>query len=129
MVRSAGDTFIIKIVDGGHLWVAITTPIGAKGSFVAVNMTSVKDGHPFDDSCIVLPGEHPFVRMKTEMYYLKAREWQVSGFDSLSSYGGSCAPDKPVSKILLSRIQQGALKSHHMKDRFQELVRKEIMPP
>ena len=125
MVRAPGDTFIVSF-DGGHLWVALTKPAGTNGTFLAVNFTSVKNETPIDDTCLIAPGEHPWVRKKTEVYYMKAREWQVAGFDSLASYGGSCAPNKPASKALLLRIQEGALKSPHMKERFVDLVRKEL---
>lgn len=125
MVRNAGDTFTFSF-DGRHLWVALTAPVGKNGAFIAVNLTSVKERNPIDDTCLIEAGEHPWVRKQTEVYYMKAREWQVSGFDSLVSYGASCKADKPVSKALLEKIQRGALASPHMKERFADLIRKEL---
>jgi len=123
VVSKAGDTFTFTL-DGNHLWIALTTPEGSAGSFIAVNLTSVKNGRPIDDTCIIEPGEHPWVRKQTEVYYMKAREWQVSGFDSLASYGENCTAEKPASKALLLKIQKGALASPHTKDRFIEDIRK-----
>lgn len=125
MVRAVGDTFIFTF-DGSHLSMAITSPLGPNGLFLAVNLTSVKDGKPFDDTCLVQPGEHPWVRKTSEVYYQKAREWQVSGFDSLGTYGGSCVLNAPLSAALLLRVQEGALVSPHMKGRFQTMVSKQL---
>lgn len=125
MVRAAGDTFIFTY-DGSHLSIALTTPVGANGTFLAVNLTSVKNGAPLDDTCLIQPGEHPWVTKRSEVHYLKMREWQTSGFDSLDSYGGSCKAERPLSKGLLNRIQNGVIVSPHSKGRFIELVRKEL---
>ena len=125
MIKAAGDTFRLSVADP-HLWVVITTPVGKNGVFIAVNMTSIKNGVPKDGNCVILPGEHPFVVTETEMYYIKAREWQVSGFDSLASYGASFQPNKPVTNALLLRIQQGALASTFMETGFQKAVRREL---
>ncbi len=125
MVSKAGDTFTFTM-DGNHLWVALTAPKGANGVFIAVNLTSVKNGQPMDDTCILQKGDHPWVHHPTEVYYMKAREWQVSGFDSLASYGESCKAERPMPKATLTRIQQGAVKSIHMKERFAEEIKRAI---
>jgi hypothetical protein len=126
MVR-VGDTFFFQLADQyDHLWVIITSPTGLRGNFIAANMTSIKNGLPMDSSCLLHPGDHPFVRKPTEVHYIRAREWHVNGFDSMSSYGSQVKKHSPVSKAVLYRIQKGAIKSPFLKERLKEVVRSEL---
>lgn len=46
-------------------------------SVIAVNITSIKDGLTYDDSCVLHAGEHPFIKHPSYVYYKEAVIYKV----------------------------------------------------
>jgi hypothetical protein len=98
----AGDTF--KYGRGGHLWVVVSDPAANPGRVVIVSMTTDRG---IDPSCILEPGDHPFIRHRTSMRYDLARLVTDANLErNLAS--NTIRLQKPVSQGVLDRIRQGA---------------------
>jgi hypothetical protein len=103
----AGDTIRFG---QGHLFVVVSDPHMDPNRVLIVNMTT--DYGKQDQSCVLLPGDHPFVTHRTCMYYAGSRiesnrtlEWMIS-----SATAKVC---EPVSAEVLDRIRQGVAISDH----------------
>lgn len=98
----AGDTF--RYGPSGHLWVVVSDPAIDPDHVVIINMTTDRG---VDRSCILNPGDHPFVAHPTCMRYDMAR--MVSNTD-LERHVSSNAIrlQESVSADVLERIRQGA---------------------
>lgn len=62
---AAGDSFILRGRGerSPHLWVLLWGPSGSADAFLAVSFTTPE---PYkDQTCIINPGEHPFVHHPT----------------------------------------------------------------
>lgn len=96
----AGDTFRYG---QGHLFVVISDPILDPEKVVIVNMTTDRGK---DQSCILLPGDHPFISHRTSIRYDKARietnrslEWLISS--------GTVTRQAQLLPEVLERVRQG----------------------
>lgn len=123
-----GATFFLKI-DKSHLWVIITVPAGPEDAFLAVNMTSVSENGPRDPACILNKGDHPFVKHQTEINYDRTLEMSLQGPKGLLANRDYIVTNRPVSAKILNKIQRGAINSRFMKERFKDIIRKEINSP
>lgn len=113
-----GQSFCFQ-VEHGHLWIVITNPIGAAGTFVMVNMSTLTE-NAFDTSCVLHPGDHPDIHHDSVIRYADAREWWNggnSGHDHLSAQG-LIDQRQAFTNVVLRRIQDGALESQFFKQRF-----------
>src|SRR5438094_2704490 len=62
--------------DQHHLFVIMTEPIAQPDTtrlVALVNITSVKPGLPVDPTCLLAPGDHPFIRQESYVAYRHAR--------------------------------------------------------
>lgn len=98
----AGDTY--RFGRGGHLWVVVSDPAKDAANVVVVNMTTDRGN---DNSCILHPGDHPFVRHATCMCYDKA--YLVSNADLERHVSSNTVRlQERVSAEVLERIRAGA---------------------
>ena len=108
----AGDTYIRAgrhIKADPHLWVVISDPTKDRGKLVVVNLTKQRTDK--EQTCVIQPGEHPFVTEETVIMYRGARI--VSEAMILSAtQNGMLRLHSAVSKPLLDRIRKGAEDSH-----------------
>jgi hypothetical protein len=110
MMFAAGDTFLNELSSAApqHLWVVISDPVQDDGQLVIVNFTSWLPGR--DESCVLLKGDHPFIRHKTVVSYYDAkivpREWLVK-----MERAGLVVIQSPVSHKMLQKIRDGAAQS------------------
>jgi hypothetical protein len=107
---NAGDTILIPRPGtsyDSHLWMVISDPTQGD-ECVIVNFTSWRADK--DQSCIVLPGEHSYIRNKTCVNFKDAKRCTISDLESLisSQHLTMCAP---LSTGLLARIRQAVLES------------------
>ena len=84
---------------------------------VLVNFSTVRAGLAFDNACVVAPGEHPFVRASSQVYYRGARIEQARHIEECVTRG-VYRLHQPVSQELLARIKSGV--------RISRLVAREI---
>jgi hypothetical protein len=92
----------------------------SEGSILIFNATTHRQNS--DDTCVILPGEHPYITHKSVIAYERGRLLPKSAYD----YALSLAAIRPMVKIspeLLLRIQEGALSSPFTASKFKELVR------
>ncbi len=108
---NAGDCFINVKTDRhrSHCWVIISDPDQDRDEVVIVNFTSWTDRR-VDASCMIQPGEHPFVTKQTCINYREAR---LTSIDTIAQgiKGRVLLPIQAASPELLHRIRQGAYQS------------------
>ncbi len=105
-MASLGDSFMLPKpgVETEHLWVLITQP--DPGSFQAV-MVNVTTQRPHSDTTtILLPGDHPFIRQPSVIYYADARLVDVRDLDAALERG-MFRGHEPFDSGVLKRIQAG----------------------
>jgi hypothetical protein len=74
-----------------------------------------------DRSCVVLPGEHPFVVHETVVAYRRGRVFTPKAYAAMQSLGCS-NPWCDLSPELLLRIQQGALISPATRGKLKKMI-------
>jgi hypothetical protein len=109
----AGDTFIRAgkhVKSDPHLWVVISDP-SASSNLVAVSFTSQRIDK--DQSCVILPGEHPFVTHESVILYAGARVVPESAIFA-AVHAGVLKFHSRVSQRLLAKIRKGAAVTSHL---------------
>jgi len=112
-----GDTFIPALPDA-HLWIVLTEP-NEEGKVVIVNLTS----GVFDQSCILEPGDHPFVRHTSTIRYQKAMLCSHEKLEE-SVRAGSVRRREPVAMEIVKRIWRGALVSDYTPGKVAKEIKK-----
>ena len=113
------DTFLNLVGPHEHLWVVTTLPTDA-GEVAIFNFTTRHPGSGRDDTCIVRPGEHPFLKRESIVAYGLGKMLPVDAANQNRYYFDF---RQPISPALLARIQQGALESEHTPLKLQVVVR------
>jgi hypothetical protein len=117
MSLTVGDTFL-----GGlpgqkeHLWALLTRP-DKRGEVVVVNFSTAIRG--WDNSCVVAPGEHPFVTRQCYARYGDSKKIPLEAITK-GLVSGIISQHKSVSSELLQRLRKGALVSE---DTTPEIIR------
>ena len=118
-----GDTFINLNPDSPeHLWVVASLPT-PDGSLVIFNLTSHRSG--CDETCVVEPGEHPFVKHRSVVAYARGQSLPAQAVKYMQARK-LYQPHQPVSAALLDRIQRGALASEFTPQKLQAAVRESM---
>ncbi len=108
----AGDTFLLPKPNATeHLWVVLTEPTES-GEAVCVNITTQ---HSFSDQTVILqPGDHPFIKHPSVVHYEDAREMNLQMVYALLKQGSDkfvCVAHDPCSVDLLRCVRDGLLRS------------------
>lgn len=75
----AGATLLMPSgSQGNHLYVVLNDPCpfenyGSQPSVILVNLSSIKDGLPYDRTCVLPAGTHPFIKRDSFVFYRNAR--------------------------------------------------------
>ena len=107
----AGDTYIRAgkhVPSDPHLWVIISDPAQNRQKLVAVNLTSQRTDK--EQTCVIQPGEHPFVTKESVVMYAGATVVSEAMILSAKQAGMLRFPPA-VSQGLLQRIRAGAQRS------------------
>lgn len=117
----AGDTFrFSERVKDDHLWMIISEPDrNPDAPLVIVSFTTFRLSN--DPSCIVLPGDHPFLTRETCVYYRGARFAQRGTFDRCVACG-DIIPEDPLSPEILARVREGAARSPYIREGIRKLL-------
>lgn len=93
-----------------HLWVVVAVYEDEldRASVLAVLVSATTATPRMDRSCVLLPGDHPFIHHESCMYYQKAVECPIADLAQMQ-------PHTPVSRQLLVRIRQGLHRSPQTK--------------
>ena len=108
-----GGTLIIPSgPKGNHLFIILNEPkdfAGHINSSVLVNVSSIRKA-PYDKTCILEPGSHPFIKQQSFMAYRHAR---IDREESLIQKVNASLfrPHDPLDDELLKRVQIGLYKS------------------
>lgn len=112
----AGDAFKAR-VSPYHVFIVITPP-DENDEAVVVNLTSLKSEEE-DQACVLHPADYPdFIRHATVVVYRKTIHGPVIGLENPALFDRMPA----VPSGTLRKIQQGALDSDFMRQRFQGIV-------
>ena len=118
-----GDTFINLNPDSPeHLWVVASLPT-PDGSLVILNLTSHRPG--CDETCVVEPSEHPFVKHRSVVAYARGQCFPAHAVKYMQARK-LYQPHQPVSAALLERIQRGALASEFTPQKLQAIIRESM---
>jgi hypothetical protein len=119
----AGRTFMYP--NGGipHLWIVVTEPSGMPADVVIVSLSSDKPGK--DDTVKLGPGDHPFIRKPTVVFYPDTRLMPVQAIIS-EVQNGQASFHADCSEPLLDRVRQGLLASPATPRRLKAYVRERI---
>lgn len=101
--------------DRKHLFILLTDPVvggsGEKESLL-VGVSSVRQGAFHDPTCILYPGDHPFIRRDSFIAYGRARielsQKLINGVQA-----GVLAPRETLDGAVFARVCQGLLDSRH----------------
>lgn len=79
-------------------------PVQGCTCVLAVNISSVKPGVPFDSTCLLDVGDHPFVNRTSYVVYERAVIWRVDNIARQEEQGNikphSDMPDASFTRIL-----------------------------
>jgi hypothetical protein len=107
-----GQTFLLpKPGRIEHLWVVLTYP-NAEGLSICVNITTRR--FDSDDTLILQPGDHPFIKHESTVHYEDARFMDLSLVTQLLESGAKsfvCEPREYCTHTLLDNIKDGLVKS------------------
>jgi hypothetical protein len=91
-----------------HLWFVVTDPRGTPLQVVAVMLRTARSFT--DDTTVLEPGDHPFIRHKSVVQYSTARFFNVGRID-MALGQGRCRLLPDMSAELLRRVREGLLRS------------------
>ena len=109
-----GDTFLVDSPGSSydsHLWIVLSRPNLDPNHVLIVNLTSWREDT--DQSCILQPGDHPYVEHKTCVHYPGSKIVAQRDLDRLLATG-KIVSHIPVGPALLDRIREGAIRSPRM---------------
>lgn len=102
-----GDTFLGggEIHGEHHLWLIINDPAAHHNLALIVNVTTLR--LDAESTCLVAPGEHPFVKHDSYVRFAGARQARVADL-AAAVKKGLLKPQQAASKTLLEKIRTGA---------------------
>ncbi|MEM9540599.1 MAG: hypothetical protein AAGA60_13990 [Cyanobacteria bacterium P01_E01_bin.42] len=117
---SVGDAFLIDTPPNAqHLYIAIAQISETHYLFVNVTSRPIRS----DTSCILQPGEGiQFIKRESFIAYKFAREMDATQL-ATEIMPNSPIPKEIVPPDILSRIQQGGLKSKLLKNRYKKALK------
>ena len=117
---NAGETFHSQSPSSTrpHLYIVITDP-DPIGNLVIVNVTS--QGQSKDQSCVLNPGDHPFITRESVINYAEAIITNENTIQN-GARGGVVQFDAAVTPKVLSKIQAGALASPQTESKVKNVV-------
>ena len=120
-----GDAFLShdRRIDD-HLHIVISDPGLNPGQVVLVQLTSYdKFVHEIykDSSCILRPGDHPWIRHETCVSYRDGRVVSEKILDEAAA-AGHLEMVQPVSNSLLERILQGAEQTDELPNKCRAIL-------
>jgi hypothetical protein len=113
-----GDTFHFRKHSDDHLWVVISDPErNPHDPVVLVNLATYKQH--LDKSCILQPGDHPYINHTTIISYRDARVF------SRGQILADMQLRTPFRPNILRRIIQGAAKTDYLIEEYRLILVKQ----
>ena len=116
-----GDTFLGggEVHGEDHLWLIINDPPAHAGAAVIVNVSTLRPNA--ETTCIVQPGEHPFIKHDSYVRYGSARGVNVADLAEAVKKG-LLRPHQAAGKALLEKARAGAKASPFLAAEFRALL-------
>ena len=115
----AGECYLFEDGGGYHLHIFLTDYLGDPPQAIIVNITSWRKNS--DETCIIQPGEHPFIRKKSVVLYGKASIIKESNVEYIKRQGKQ---QETISNELLYRMHAGLCKSKRTSKIVKEFYQK-----
>src|SRR2546421_8744937 len=111
--------------EGGHLFVILNDPavLGTYGSrphSVLVNISTLRPGLPYDGTCVLPAGCHPFVKRDSYVVYARARIDPADHLQRLVEQG-VFKPQDAMPTQITEKIKTGLKQSMFTKREFKHL--------
>jgi molybdopterin-guanine dinucleotide biosynthesis protein A len=122
----AGDTFILthqQTRGTPHLWVLLWGPTGTADAFLAVYLTTLRQHS--DRTCILVPGDHPFIRRETAVAYNETIRITAERL-TRAFQNGNASTRQPVSAAVLEAIRKGFFVSEGTPHDFKDMARQQF---
>lgn len=96
--------------DRKHLFIVLSDPVTDEYVVLLVSISSVKPNRWNDQSCLLFPGDHPFITKDSFVDYSTAR---IEEADKLlrGVKAGKLVPHSPVDQSVFDRICAGVMAS------------------
>lgn len=103
--------------DRKHLFICLTDPIGKARETLLVSVSSVQPNAPHDSTCVLYPGDHPFVRRDSFVAYWHSR---IETADALTRgvKDGVLIPHDILESGVFARVCLGVEQSRHLAPRY-----------
>jgi hypothetical protein len=125
----AGDTFLMPApgisTRTPHLWIVLTDPTAENSTVVIVSVTTLR--HGADQTIILMPGEHPFVRRPSAVFYADALLVDVLELDDKAKLG-HIQMREPCSAGTLANIRAGVSASDLTPQKVQRFYENLVKP-
>jgi hypothetical protein len=110
-----GQTLLVPSGPGRHLFFLLLGPVilpgyGPRPQIAMASATTLRGGVPFDDACVLNPGDHPFIQHRSYIAYRYLRIDTADHVDSMVVTAG-WLPHEPCTPELLGRIIAGVCRS------------------
>ena len=122
---SAGATLLIPSGAGKHLFVVVNRPVpfpgyGSQPYVVLVNLSSVRKNIPYDMTCTLPAGCHPFVVAESYVRYQDARIYRADELGERVAQG-LFSLHEPMAQQWLEAIRAGLRRSPRTKRELKTL--------
>lgn len=112
-----GDTFLYPLYppDSEHLWIVLTNA-DADGQILIVNLTTAYsfDKDSVDATVCLNPGEHPFIKQESYVFYREAMIKKVADLQT-EEKTGRLKMQADCSSTIISLVRGGIGASRHCK--------------
>lgn len=113
-----------------HLFTILFDPIvlpsvGQKPHTLSVSITTLRENLPYDDACVLEPGEHPFIKHRSYVDYRHTRIDSAEHLEKLIT-SGYVIQKESCSLVLINKIISGALKSNRISREFKFIIQKSM---
>lgn len=106
-----------------HLFILLTDPVPNADTKISevllVNVSSIKEGYPYDSACRLYAGDHPFLRHDSYVNYRYARIDAVSALLT-GVKTGALIPQGALDEGIFARVGQGLLVSRNTTPRIRQ---------
>lgn len=104
----------------------VYTPEFGDERVLVVNISTIRPDCMYDDSCVLTPGCHPFVRNPSYVYY---REAVVSLAPRIIEKieMGEIDPHQPVDEDLYLQVLEGFSVSPHVKPKIKRFLKQHVV--
>ena len=112
--------------DRKHLFILLTDPRAddrGTASVLMVSLSTIRQGVPFDRSCLLYPGDHPFVRRDSYVVYQRAR---IEAVDAVlrGVNSGQLVPQAALDGGVFARVCRGFEESRLTPPRLLDFYRR-----